>query len=381
MRKLFIAFWILIVIFSFASCVNDGGDPADENTAEIVENLKPAQLINTALEEADGITVTYELLPSSSSSRALSDGACTLKATSVFSDYRYSNVAVKTGTLEYTFPGNLSGNAFTATSVSVKTIDAIVAEIAGEESKIEISIEDTETSFSAAVAGTAIAVTAPLEVDESSIAVKVDVSDAPAVQDPPQELIDAINSIFSSINGMKSQTIKSTGYDKDGNVIIEQTSEFNSAGADISIRIGSIGSSYSYLKPNTAANVKVNGEELVIEIGGESYTGEDAKAAYQEISMVQQSAVKADESASITYSTTLGQDLNCTLESTTIGSDTNIITHYTLSSYYEGISEFRIETTGRISGSTLIDDESICYIESGSYAGAYHWEYTEQPIM
>ena len=62
-RNLLVAFGIVLILFAFASCTNDGSNPGSGNAQSVVEKLDSAGLIGDAVNKpADEVVVDYTLV-------------------------------------------------------------------------------------------------------------------------------------------------------------------------------------------------------------------------------------------------------------------------------------------------------------------------------
>ena len=128
MRKAFIAaISIMLMLMAFVSCTNNG-DPGFKGDAdEVVQNLKPADIVNDVLsKDGKGVSVEYRLIEDNS--KAIADGNYILRATVTFINYDVPNSSYKItgGTLIYDFRGTVTDGRFKATTTcTVSTQDKL----------------------------------------------------------------------------------------------------------------------------------------------------------------------------------------------------------------------------------------------------------------
>lgn len=147
-RTMIAALSIILVLFAFAACSNDSGNPGyTGNTSELATEIKPADIVNDVLDpDAEGVIVTYTL--AEDSTRALTNGGSyTLTARVEFESFDVGNNTITGGVLIYEFKGTVTNGRFTATSTcSVTTESPLVIETA--EGAAEMTINDEEATVS-----------------------------------------------------------------------------------------------------------------------------------------------------------------------------------------------------------------------------------------
>ena len=161
MKKTIIAMLsIVLMLFAFASCSNDSGNPPFEgDRQEVANQLKPADLVKEVLEgNADGVDVEYELIPQASAalgSRALDAGNYILRATVTFKSYATDAGTIIRGVLVYDMPGrvNASGSFTAGGTCSITTETELVVETeSGDEVPVTITDESAAVRVSLTIA-------------------------------------------------------------------------------------------------------------------------------------------------------------------------------------------------------------------------------------
>ena len=147
-RTMIAALSIILVLFAFAACSNDSGNPGyTGNTSELATEIKPADIVNDVLDpDAEGVIVTYTL--AEDSTRALTNGGSyTLTARVEFESFDVGNNTITGGVLIYEFKGTVTNGRFTATSTcSVTTESPLIIET--DEGDAEMTINDEEAAVS-----------------------------------------------------------------------------------------------------------------------------------------------------------------------------------------------------------------------------------------
>ena len=170
-KTLLIALSIVLMLFAFASCDNNSGNPGFEgDTQQVANQLKPADLVKDVLKSgAKGVTVEYELIPAATSS-AKAAVQYTLKATVTFTDYETAAGKIISGVLVYMIPGTVDNGRFTATGSCTITTEAELVVETGE-GNVPVEINDSKATVSVTAT-----VGADNKVDQSSVTATVTVS-------------------------------------------------------------------------------------------------------------------------------------------------------------------------------------------------------------
>lgn len=106
-RNLLVAFGIVLILFAFASCTNDGSNPGSGNAQSVVEKLDSAGLIGDAVNKpADEVVVDYTLV-------SQEQGAI-LRLIVEFKYYPTETGTITSGILFYDIPGMVSDSSFSA---------------------------------------------------------------------------------------------------------------------------------------------------------------------------------------------------------------------------------------------------------------------------
>ncbi len=156
MKKTIIAMLsIMLMLLAFTSCSNNPSPSIDSDTAvTIAKEIDPVELINEVLTSGttDTVTVTYDTPRSASS----------MRATATFKGYETSSGAIiLSGSLSFTFTGDLTNNTFKATTYEVDSSSLRVQGSNGDETDLVITIPETTsttTVFEATVSGTTVTV-------------------------------------------------------------------------------------------------------------------------------------------------------------------------------------------------------------------------------
>ncbi len=149
MRKTFIAaISIMLMLMAFVSCTNNG-DPGFKGDAdEVVQNLKPADIVKDVLsKDGKGVSVEYRLIEDNS--KAVTDGSYILRATVTFTSYAVPNssYSIIGGTLIYDFRGTVTDGRFRAAATcTVSTQDKL--EVDTDNGIAEVSITDDNATVS-----------------------------------------------------------------------------------------------------------------------------------------------------------------------------------------------------------------------------------------
>ena len=145
-KTLYVAMSIFLVLFVFASCTNDSGNPGFSGNAEAVANvLKPADLVNDVLKpNTKGVDVEYRIINEATRSTA----GATLKATVEFSGYAVpdSSYVITSGKLIYKFSGNVSDGIFTAGTAGEVTTERSLS-IKTDAGNVDVAINDKSAAI------------------------------------------------------------------------------------------------------------------------------------------------------------------------------------------------------------------------------------------
>ena len=152
-RTLLAALGIVLMLFSFASCSNDSGEPAFSGDPQnVADQLKPAVLVDEVLSgnTADGVEISYELV-SNAGAKAI-DGSYTLRITVRFISYSTDAGKITDGVLVYELKGVVSGGIFRADgSCTVRTAEKLVVETADGNVAVTITDENAKITASATI--------------------------------------------------------------------------------------------------------------------------------------------------------------------------------------------------------------------------------------
>ena len=134
-RNLLVAFGIVLILFTFASCTNDGSNPGSGNAQAVVEKLDSAGLIGDAVNKpADEVVVDYTLV-------SQEQGAI-LRLIVEFKYYPTETGTITSGILFYDIPGTVSDTSFSAKGECiVSTEQKLIIETADGDS-VSFKIED-----------------------------------------------------------------------------------------------------------------------------------------------------------------------------------------------------------------------------------------------
>ena len=148
-RTMITALSIILMLFSFAACSNDSGNPGFAGDVDDVATaLDPASLVSDVLKpNASGVDVEYRLI--ANNAKALSDGAYTLRATVTFTEYKVGSYTITDGVLVYEFVGNVSNNRFTVatgSSCTVTTDSANPLVVSTADGNVDVTINDSAAS-------------------------------------------------------------------------------------------------------------------------------------------------------------------------------------------------------------------------------------------
>lgn len=152
-RTLLAALGIVLMLFSFASCSNDSGEPAFSGDPQnVADQLKPAVLVDEVLsgDTADGVEISYELV-SNAGAKAI-DGSYTLRITVRFISYSTDAGKITDGVLVYELKGVVSDGIFRADgSCTVRTDEELVVETADGNVAVTITDENAKITASATI--------------------------------------------------------------------------------------------------------------------------------------------------------------------------------------------------------------------------------------
>ena len=157
MRKtLLIAISILLI--ALASCSNNSDPGFKGDASEVVQNLKPADVVKDVLsKDGKGVSIEYRLI--GVDFKAVSDGSYILRATVAFSNYAVpgSSYRITGGVLVYDFAGEVTNGTFKATGtceittkekLKVETDDGVaevtITDDSATASTITVDVSDTE---------------------------------------------------------------------------------------------------------------------------------------------------------------------------------------------------------------------------------------------
>ena len=172
-KTLLTALSIVLMLFAFASCDNNSGNPGfGGDTQQVANQLKPADLVKDVLKSgAKGVDVVYELIPASSTTSSVKVAEqYTLKVTVTFTGYETAAGTITDGVIVYMIPGTVDNGRFSATgSCTITTEEELVVET--EEGNVPVEINDSKATVTVTAT-----VDADNNVDKNNVTTTVTVS-------------------------------------------------------------------------------------------------------------------------------------------------------------------------------------------------------------
>ena len=198
MKKISILLLSIVLIVS-ASC-SSGSNGPDENRI-VTETIDPTALLESITEDSTGdVTVSYGWIPDNTAMMAREGVSGSLVAAASFSGYDFSGITICSGTITYTFHGNLTNGVFQSDTIAISSENLIasVPALGNDERSLTISMEETEV--------TGEAFTAELVTDASGeiTALTPDSVDLPEIEENEVMVQDKedIAALFTEIRRM-----------------------------------------------------------------------------------------------------------------------------------------------------------------------------------